>query len=118
MAAPDTQQSNRILDDEPALPVTTVSRRDGDGAISGLLDSALKNTLITVGTIWLVATLVAIGGFVAQLQLLTVVAAFVAATMMCAWLAGLSFILVNWATRRFPIISAWPRWKSKSNTPG
>ena len=83
-----------------------------------LLDSALKNTFITVGTIWFVATVVAVGAFALQLQLITTIAAFVVATMMCAWLAGLSFMVVNWATRRFPIIGAWPRWKPKAGKPG
>ena len=91
--------------------------RDDDKAISDLLDSALKNALITVGTIWFVATLVAVGAFALELQLVAVIAAFVVVTMMFAWLAGLSFMLANWATRRFPIIGAWPRWKSKSGTP-
>ena len=118
MAAPDTQQNTLILDDESTPQENVATRQDDDTAIADLLESALKSTMVTIGTVWFVATLVAIGAFVAQLQLLTVVAAFVAATMMCAWLAGLSFMVVNWATRRFPIISAWPRWKSKSSTPG
>ena len=118
MAAPDTQRSNRILAEEPALPETAESQRDDDAAISDLLDKALNETFILIGTIWFVATLVAIGAFVLELQLVTTIAAFVVATMMCAWLAGLSFMLVNWATRRFPIIGAWPRWKPKAGKPG
>ena len=118
MAAPDTQRGSSIFEEESTLLETATSQRDDDSAISDLLDSALKNTLITVGTIWFVATLVAIGAFALELQLLTTIAAFVVATMMCAWLAGLSFMVVNWATRRFPIIGAWPRWKPKSGKPG
>lgn len=117
MAAPNTRQSGSVVDNAAALAESAVLQQDDDAAISDLLDSALKNALITVGTVWLLATLVAIGAFVLQQQLITVIAAFVAATMMFAWLAGLSFMVVNWATRRFPVIGAWPRWKSKPGTP-
>ena len=114
MAAPDTQHSSPIVENDAASPGIATLDRDDDEAVSNLLDSALKDTLITVGTIWFVATLVAIGAFALQLQLVATIAAFVVATMMCAWLAGLSFMVVNWATRRFPIIGAWPRSKSKA----
>ena len=117
MAAPNTQQSTRILDDESPPQENVVTRQDDDAAISDLLDSALKNTMVTIGTVWFVATLVAIGAYAMQLQLLTIIAAFAVASMMCAWLAGLCFMVANWATRRFPVIAAWPRWRSRASTP-
>ena len=89
MATPNAQHSSPIVENEAAAPEVATLDRDDDEAISDLLDSALKNALITVGTIWFVATLVAIGAFVLQLQLIATIAAFVVATMMCAWLAGL-----------------------------
>ena len=117
MATPNAQHSSPIVENEAAAPEVATLDRDDDEAISDLLDSALKNALITVGTIWFVATLVAIGAFVLQLQLIATIAAFVVATMMCAWLAGLCFLVVNWAARRFPIIVAWPGGKSYTNEP-
>ena len=118
MATPNAQHSSPTVENEAASPEVATLDRDDNEAISDLLDSALKNTFITVGTIWFFASLVAIGAFALQLQLITTIAVFVVGTMMCAWLAGLSFMLVNWATRRFPIIGAWPRWKPKSGKPG
>ena len=118
MAAPDTQPTTTVSENEVASPDTTVSDQDDSRALSALFDAALKDVFITVGTIWFIATLVAIGAFALGLQLVATIAAFVVATMMCAWLAGLSFMVVNWATRRFPIISAWPRWRSKAGKPG
>ena len=118
MAAPDTRQSNRIEADEPALPETAVPRQDDDDAVSSLLDAALKDVFIMVGTVWFVATLVTIGAFALQLHLVTIIAAFVVAAMMFAWLAGLCFLVVNWAARRFPIIIAWPGGRSDTSTPG
>ena len=117
MATPNTQQNTRILDDESTPQENVVTREDDDTAIADLLESALKSTMVTIGTVWFVATLVAIGAYAMQLQLITVIAAFVVAVMMCAWLAGLCFMVANWATRRFPVIVAWPRWKSRAGTP-
>ena len=118
MAAPDTRQSNRIEADEPALPETAVPRQDDDETVSSRLDAALKNTLITVGTVWFVATLVAIGAFAMQLTLITTIAAFVVVTMMFVWLAGLSFLVAGWVTRRFDVIAVLAGRKTSTGMPG
>ena len=118
MAAPDTQQSNRILDDESTLSESAAPRQDDDAAVSDLMDSALKNTLITVGTVWFVSALVAIGAYALELQLVAVIAAFVVVTMMFAWLAGLSFLVAGWVTRRFDVIAALTGGKTSIGTPG
>lgn len=118
MAAPDTQHSSPIVENEAASPEIATLDRDDDEAVSDLLDSALKNTLITVGTVWFVATLVAVGAFALQLQLVATIAAFAVATMMCAWLAGLSFLVAGWITRRFDVIAILTGRKTSTDTPG
>ena len=108
----DTQQRNRGADDESAL------LKVGGGGKFPHSEAALKDTFVIVGTVWLVATLVAIGAYAVGLQLVAVIGVLAMVTMMFAWLAGLCYLVGGWATRRFDVIGALTRGKAGTGTPG
>jgi len=118
MAVPDTQPNTTISENEVASPNTTVLDQDDSRALSALFDAALKDVFITVGTIWFIATLVAIGAFALGLQLIAAIAALVVVTMMFAWLAGISFLVAGWVTKRFDIIAVLTGGRTGTGTPG
>ena len=79
---------------------------------------ALNSTFITIGTFWLVATLVAIGAYAAGFRVVAMVGAFAVATMMFAWLAALCFLFGIWAMRRFTFTRVLTGGKANTGTPG
>ena len=118
MAAPNTQSTNPIVENEVAPPEATEPEWNASRSTSSLFDAALKDAFITVGTVWFIATLVAIGAYALELQLIAVVAAFVVVAMMFAWLAGLSFLVAGWVARRFDVIAALTGGKTSIGAPG